>query len=157
MQAVGIWRRDIAENLDDCKYMTVEYSRGILLLSELLYQGQRPISHVCPLARLFSSSYILARLLFPGLCGPFFPFIFFVEKPLISPVEAASVLFENLFFPPNPNFSSLFCLLFFDAPRSDLSLADLDDCSSFAVLSSAISKRSSSWVAPVSVFFRSIG
>ena len=53
-----------------------------------------------------------ALLLLPNLfVFPFLAFIFFNEKPLISPVEKASPLLENRFFPPKPNFSSFFCLL----------------------------------------------
>lgn len=101
-------------------------------------------------------AHILFLLLLPSLCGPFFPFIFFAEKPLISAVEAASVLFENLFLPPKPNFSSFFCFLFLGASRPGPCFADLDGRSSFTASSRATSKRSSSCVAPVSVFFRSV-
>ncbi len=92
---------------------------------------------------------ILALLLFPSLCG--FPFIFLVEKALRSPVETASPLFANRFLPPNPNFSFRFCLLFGGARRP--SRAAL---SSLLASSSATSKRSSSFVAPVSALFRSV-
>ena len=96
-----------------------------------------------------------ALLLFPNLCFPGFPFIFLAENPLRSAVEAASVLLLNRFLPPNPNFSSFFCLLSRLPPFAAPSLPTLGDRSSLAASSSATSKRSSSLAAPLSVFFLS--
>ena len=106
-------------------------------------------------------SHTFALLLFPNRCGPFFwPFIFFAENPLRSPVDAASPLFAKRFLPPNPNFSSFFCRLFgCPRPRSpprDVFLADRSALSALLASSRATSKRSSSLAAVTSVFFRSI-
>lgn len=49
---------------------------------------------------------LLTLRLLPGRCAPFLPFIFFAEKPLVSALDSASLLFANLFLPPNPYFSS---------------------------------------------------
>lgn len=97
----------------------------------------------------------LALLLLPNLCGIFcFPFIFFAEKAVILALDAASLLFENRFFPPKPNFSSFFRRLLALFPNS--SLADCEDLSSLTAPSRATSNKSSSLVVPASVFFRSI-
>lgn len=93
-----------------------------------------------------SLRYALERLLFPGLGFPLPPpFIFFTEYPLSSAADLASLLLPNLFFPPNPNFSSFFCLFLAPSPlalRSALSFAAV-----VAASSSATSKGSFSLVA----------
>lgn len=63
-------------------------------------QLQRQDAHFIPTAVLIMTSYLLPALLaLPGLCfAP--PFIFLAENPLKSPLDIASPLFLNLFFPP---------------------------------------------------------
>ena len=106
-------------------------------------------------------SHAFALRLFPNRWGPFFwPFIFFAEKPLRSPVDTASPLFAKRFLPPNPNFSSFFWRLFGGprprSPPRDGFLAGRSALSAFLASSRATSKRSSSLAAVTSVFFLSI-
>ena len=91
----------------------------------------------------------LALLSFPGL---FFapPFIFLLEKPLKSPLDMASPLFANRFFPPKPNFASFFWRLF--GPCRSF----LDGLEEAISSSTATSKRSASFVASVSAPWRSV-
>jgi hypothetical protein len=96
-----------------------------------------------------------ALLLLPSRCAVFlWPFIFFVEKLRKSALDIASPLFENRFFPPNPNFSSFFCRLSRVRPAL-LSLPPRDGLSALLASSNATSNNSSSFAPPVSPSFRS--
>lgn len=104
--------------------------------------------------------YTLPLLLFPNLFRPGFPpFIFLAEKPFKSPLDTASPLFENRFFPPKPNFSSfLWRLVGLALAEAWLSRKGLEDLSGLEASSRATSKRSSSLAGPtVSAFLRSRG
>jgi hypothetical protein len=112
------------------------------------------------LFQLTITIYTLLLLLFPNLFAPGFPlFMFLAEKPFKSPLDIASPLFENRFFPPNPNFSSfLWRLVGLALAEAWLSRESLEDFSGFEASSRATSKRSSSLAGPtVSAFLRSRG
>ena len=93
--------------------------------------------------------FALALLPFPSRCV-FPPFIFLAEKPLKSPLDTASPLLENLFFPPKPNFASRFWRLFEPIRSVREGLPPEELCLEESSLSIATSNRSSSCVADVS-------
>ena len=87
-----------------------------------------------PILYLVAALLLLPNLLLPPLPPPLpaapplppLPFILLLEKPLISPLLAASPLLLNRFFPPNPNFASFFCRLKLGASPGPRSRPELD-------------------------------